>query len=82
VRLFTRRDLLGEAVEPIAELWESQEVARLIRRQLPDGAWKYPSPRTELRSAENYNLLETYRALGELVYGESLNHEHFRTALS
>ena len=44
---------------------DSQEVARLVRRRLPPGAWKYPSPRTELRSAENYNLLETCRALGE-----------------
>jgi len=76
VRLFTRRDLLGEAVEPIEELWESQDVARLVRRQLPDGAWKYASPRTELRSAENYNLLETYRALGELVERHGLHKGH------
>ena len=76
VRLFTRRDLLGEAVEPIEELWESHDAARLVRRQLPDGAWKYASPRTELRSAENYNLLETYRALGELVERHGLHKGH------
>jgi hypothetical protein len=76
VRLFTRRDLLGEAVEPIEELWELHEVARLVRRQLPNGAWKYPSPRTDLRSAENYNLLETYRSLGELVEKHELHKGH------
>ena len=74
--LFTRRDLLGEAVDPIEELWESQEVARLVCWQLPNGAWKYPSPRTELRSADNYNLLETYRALGELVEKHGLHKGH------
>jgi hypothetical protein len=76
VRLFTRRDLFGEAVEPIEELWESQDVARLLRRQLPNGSWKYPNPRTALRSAENYNLLETYRALGELVEKHGLHKGH------
>lgn len=76
VRLLTRRDLFGEAIGSIEELWESQEVARLVRRQLPHGAWKYPSPRTELRSAENYNLLETYRALGELVEKHGLHKGH------
>ena len=76
VRLLTRRDLFGEAIEPIEELWQSQEVARLVRRQLPNGAWKYSSPRTELRSADNYNLLETYRALGELVEKHGLHKGH------
>jgi hypothetical protein len=76
VQLFTRRDLLGEAVDAIEELWASQDVAGLVRRQLATGAWKYPSTRTGRRSAENYNLLETYRALGELVEKHGLHKRH------
>jgi hypothetical protein len=76
VRLFTQRDLLGEALEPIEERWESPEVARLVRRQLPNGAWRYPSPRRTLRSAENYSLLETFRALGELIEKHGLHKGH------
>jgi hypothetical protein len=82
VRFFTRRDLLDETVGPIEELWQAPVVTRLVRRQLPNGAWKYPNPRRELRAADNYNLLETYRTLGELVekYGLHKGHPAIRRA--
>jgi hypothetical protein len=76
VPFFTRRDLLGEAVESVEQLWESPAVVRLVRRQLPSGAWKYPAPRTELRSIDNYNQIETFRVLGELVEKRGLHSGH------
>jgi hypothetical protein len=76
VPFFTRRDLLDEVVESVEELWASGEVVRLVRRQLPSGAWKYPAPRTKLRSIDNYNQIETFRVLGELVEKHGLHRGH------
>ena len=44
---FARRDLLGERVPAISSaVWELPEVARLLRRQEPDGSFRYPGQRT------------------------------------
>ncbi len=63
-----RRDLLGEEVPPPEELWDRPETGRLLRRQREDGSWPYPGGgKPHLRTSEDYNQIETYRALGELV---------------
>jgi hypothetical protein len=67
ITYFARRDLLGEDVAPIETLWEQPDAERLLHRQQEDGSWKYPGGREEIRSQENYNLLETFRNLGWLV---------------
>jgi hypothetical protein len=76
IRFFTRRDLLGEDPGSVRTLWEEAPVTRLVRRQLPGGAWKYPSPKKQLRSVDNYNQVETFRALGELVEKYGLTKDH------
>lgn len=73
---FTRRDLLDEKVEPITTLWELPEVGKIINKQQDDGSWKYPAGKKNIRSQENYNQLETYRILGELVEKYGFNKEH------
>lgn len=65
LRYFTRRDLLGEAVEDVSSLWELPEVARLLSKQLPDGSWKYSSRRGNQR--QDYDQLETYRQFAILI---------------
>jgi hypothetical protein len=67
VAYFARRDLLGERVGPVETLWELPLAAKLFRRQQPEGSWKYPGGREEIRSREDYNQIETYRNLGFLV---------------
>lgn len=65
---FARRDLLGEQVPSPEELWKRPKVERLLRRQREDGSWPYPGGgKPHLRSSEDYDQIETYRALGELV---------------
>jgi hypothetical protein len=64
---FTRRDLLGEGVPSIETLWRLPQAEKMLRRQRDDGSWKYPGGNEEVRSQENYDQLETYRMLGELV---------------
>ena len=77
IEYFTRRDILDEKVEPIETLWELPEIKKIFSRQQEDGSWKYPGGGKEhLRSQEDYNQIETYRILGELVEKHGLNNRH------
>jgi hypothetical protein len=73
---FAKRDLLNEPVPPIEALWELPFVTGVIRRQQKDGSWKYPGGKPDVRSRENYNQIETYRMLGELVEKYGFNNTH------
>jgi hypothetical protein len=63
----SRRGLLGEDPGPVDDLWELPAALKILRRQQEDGSWKYSGGKPEIRSRANYNQLETYRMLGELV---------------
>jgi hypothetical protein len=77
IEYFTRRDILDEKVEPIETLWELPEVKKILNKQQEDGSWKYPGGGKEhLRSHEDYNQLETFRILGELVEKYGFNNKH------
>ena len=67
VEFFTRRDLLGEDPGPVERVWESCGAPKILRSQMKNGRWKYPSPAATARSAEDYDQIETYRNLGFLV---------------
>jgi hypothetical protein len=75
IALFAERDLLDKAVHA-ESLWQLPEVQKTIRRQKPDGYWVYPGGKENIRSAENYNQLETYRNIGVLVEEYGLNKKH------
>jgi hypothetical protein len=82
VAYFTRRDLLGEAGDPVETLWCLPEAEKILRRQQSDGSWKYPGGREQVRRPEDYNQLETFRNLGWLVekYGFDRRHAAIRQA--
>lgn len=67
---------------PRQVLRESPEPQRLLRRQQPDGSWRYPGANRKGRSAEDYDQIETFRNLGILVekYGLTREHEAIRKA--
>ena len=79
---WVRRELVEEAVEPVERLWELPEAARLVEKQLANGAWKYPGTIHESIPGQNYSLLETYRNLRMLVemYGFSRAHPALQKA--
>ncbi len=80
---FTRRDLLGEEETAVDTLWQMPGVERILKRQLDYGAWKYPGGGKEwLRSLEDYDQLETFRILGQLVemYGLTSRHQAIKRA--
>ncbi len=77
ISYFSKRDLLDENTEAIANLWQLPHALSLIRRQHPDGFWTYPGGgKPHLRSLEDYNQLETYRNIGELIEKYGLNKQH------
>jgi hypothetical protein len=67
IKYFAKRDLLGRGPGPVEDLWKTEEVKRLLKKQYPSGYWKYPGKRKEERFPEDYLQIETYRNLGFLV---------------
>ena len=76
VSYFTRRDLLGEDVEPISYVWGLPEVERLLGKQRPDGSWRYPGKRAEAYPPHHYGLLETFKRFRLLVERHQMTREH------
>jgi len=82
IKYFTTRELLDKDVEPIQTLWKLPPAKKILKKQQYDGSWKYPGGKKHIRSQENYNQIETFRNLGELVekYGFNKDHEAIRKA--
>ncbi len=76
IQYFARKDLLGEKVESVKILWELPEVEKILKKQQEDGSWKYPGGKVDIRSQENYNQLETYRQLANLIEKYGFTKEH------
>ncbi|MCK9152563.1 prenyltransferase/squalene oxidase repeat-containing protein [Methanobacterium alcaliphilum] len=76
IQYLSRRDFLKEKVGPIDTIWDLPEPGKILRRQQGDGSWKYPGANKKLRSQENYNQLETFRQLGELIEKYEFNKNH------
>jgi len=79
---FVNRDLVRKEAEPVERLWGLPEAAVLVRKQRPDGAWKYPGNTSGGVPGQNYALLETYRNLRVLVeqYGFTRAHPALQKA--
>jgi hypothetical protein len=73
---FTRRDLLQDPVEPVESFWETAEARAILKKQQPDGSWRYPAKSYDPFTGGNYDLLETYRMLRLLVEMYSLDSSH------
>jgi hypothetical protein len=79
---FANRDLLDITEGSAETLWKLPPTTEMLKRQQDDGSWRYPGANLNIRSRANYNQLETYRLLGELVekYGFNVNHPSARKA--
>ncbi|HEX9262401.1 MAG TPA: hypothetical protein VF893_07725 [Candidatus Bathyarchaeia archaeon] len=64
---FAKRDLQDEKANQIESLWELPVAKKIVSHQQIDGSWKYPAAKLNIRSQQNYNQIETYRIIGELV---------------
>jgi hypothetical protein len=82
VAFFAKRDLFAERGSSAAAVWELPPVKKLLKRQQAGGSWKYHGGKPSVRSQQNYNQLETFRVMGELVekYGFTRAHPALETA--
>ena len=82
IRYFARRDLLGEAVEPIGYIWRLPEAQRILQRQRSDGSWRRPGKPTRVYPRHHNSLLETWKTFRLLVeqYGFTKKHPAARRA--
>lgn len=71
------RDLLNVREGSVETLWTLPPATKILKQQQEDGSWKYPGGDLNIRSRANYNQLETYRILGELVEKYGFNNNHF-----
>jgi hypothetical protein len=72
---FVRRDLLDEAVS-VENLWRLAEPQKILRKQRPNGSWKYPMTKNDACLQGYYNQYETFKNLAILVEMFGFNKEH------
>jgi hypothetical protein len=72
---FTCRDLLDEKTLPIDFLWDLPEVKVLLRKQQPDGSWKYRD-KQQGNTGVKYQLIETWKQLRYLVDMYEMDRRH------
>jgi hypothetical protein len=73
---FTNQDLAGDNSISKEILWDLPELAKILRKQQPDGSWIYPGKASSDRSKEDYFQIETFRNLGILVEKYAFNNQH------
>lgn len=76
IHFYVQRDLIGENPGPIQQLWDLPEPGKLVKDQLPTGAWHYKGSGPKRFPYNNYDLLETFRSLGILVQQYGMDREH------
>ncbi len=74
LQYYVRRDLLGEQSGPASSLWQLPEAEKILKKQLPDGAW--PRADGSDHPAVNYRLIETWRQFRFLVQQYEFTREH------
>ncbi len=67
LRYLVNRDLTGSYPGKVEDLWNLPAVRRSAEHQQANGSWKYHGGNKNIRSSENYDQIETYRVLRELV---------------
>ncbi len=73
---FTERDLLDSDPGNVEKLWEIGVTQKIISKQQEDGSWRYKGNRPGDELGENYELLETWKILRNLVEMFGFNRNH------
>lgn len=74
---FARRDLASEEVGAVEHLWHVKSANLILRKQQSEGFWTWPNPHAKVKSPmQDYDQLETYRRLGQLVEKYGMNRTH------
>jgi hypothetical protein len=62
---FVRRDLLGEEVGSVSQLWQMPGARKILKKQQADGSWIFPGKKVS--TAQNHSLVETWKQFRFLV---------------
>jgi hypothetical protein len=73
---FTKRDLMREDPDSTEILWSQKYATKLLHKQQEDGSWHYPEKRSGEKYGQDYDQLETYRNLTQLVELYEINRNH------
>jgi len=76
IEYFTRQELLEKNVGSVETLWDLSPVQKIFKKQQKEGFWRYPGRIRETHANQDYNQLETFRMLGDLVEKYGLNRAH------
>lgn len=71
---FVRRDLLDENVQPISNIWNTDEVNKIVNKQQYEGSWK--SKKRKIETSQNYDLIETWKQIRFLIDKYEMNTDH------
>lgn len=72
INYFTRRDLLGEPLDNLSEVWQQPEVANLLRGQKEDGSWGKPGG----YPPHHRPMIATYKRLRLLISRYEFDRKH------
>lgn len=73
---FAKTELINEDCCDVKEHWESADAKRILRKQSPDGYWKYPGKTHQYRTPEDYDQIETFRQFSYLIEKHGMTKEH------
>lgn len=76
IAYFTKRDLLEREVASLNSIWQLPEVQRTLRKQQPDGTWKYTGKKTVSYPKYHYPLLQTWKTFRLLVEQYEFTKKH------
>jgi hypothetical protein len=80
IKHFVESDLLGKESGMNESLWQLPEAKRILSKQQPNGSWIYKGGKPHVRTRLNYDQLETFRVLAQLIdlYGFSREYPTIR----
>ncbi len=73
---FTKRDLLGESVGNIEDLWIVPEAKKLLKQQQSNGSWNYSKSSSRTNFKTDYTQYRTWWILNRLIDMYGFNKKH------
>ncbi len=82
ITYFAKRDLMRDDPGSVTSLWCQSSATKLLNKQREDGSWHYSGEGSGKKYGQDYDQLETYRNLTQLVdlYGFTNDHNAVQRA--
>jgi hypothetical protein len=76
IEYFTKRDLIGENVEPLNWVWQLPPIQKIFRNQQANGSWSHIGKETVAYPLNHYSLSESWKTYRMLVEQYQINKSH------